>query len=890
MIHSHFPTVTPTAVNVTNVPPVINQLGPFEAVIRLASSPFQPDFSAFDAVASSATCRLDNLETAAAYFAPDASYPFPTVRCFVNATTWGQKYLLYSLDGYYLFRVPSLLSFVQPTGGNVSAPVPSPDVGVPLFGLDSTLSLSPPARKPVPLPADVRNCVRYDASAAAGNANLTNFTLDQGALSPPLASNTTNYKVTGNDPKSAIFGFALTPAAPGANASVDYQTPVSVTGSPIATFYYRAALAPGSNSFTIRVTAANGFTQNVLYVYVASAAAAVLTNLTADAAALVPPFAPGIYDYTLPVDPSVTQVALSVATNGSQYSLRYAPAVFDPAQTSVVFPSTGGLAVGIQAAAAAPSNQLCQNYTTSPNASKPLLLGGWGIKPSTQLPYGSYFYSDAPGFFSTTLALDCVGAKVFYVWDVQIDATAVLYTIAVKRGLPADLTPALSFLDVASGGSSPSPAYNVSNPPQTVYSIVASSVFQQLVLAAQPAAPVVSVRTVPANVTLRYGHNNFSVVLTGLNYVSKASYYVDAVVPSGVLAQILVQTYAYQLIVFPGFPGAFPATPTVNYYLSGADISPAFQGSGPFNYSVNTGDASQSYVLLSSYAWDAAATANLTCVSGCSGPLKVTDPTWLSKVYATINNPGGVSNLTTAQWPQRTNVWALGIAYGVSQVRVKITGSLGDTNTYNLAITRPNQVPDDATLTLVNVTSPDGSRTFGPLFSPATQSYNVSLASPTQNLLFSILTNNPSALVAMSVDGVSVSPSQISASFSPPAPTNQTLIYNLAPLPAQRSPPATYWQWTLPFGNATAGVVTRVVFNVTSGSAQNVYTYWMSVSMGNDASLSGAGYYLAEGTKTPIALAAFTRNGNQLVSILCRRSPLPDLRFRKGAGLLLSCL
>ncbi|GAQ84646.1 hypothetical protein KFL_001990010 [Klebsormidium nitens] len=814
-----------TGFNVSNLPPVMNQLGPFEAVIQLSASPFPAAFTSFDQVAFTAWCCL---------------------------------------DGSYSFRVPAPLSFVKPTD-NTSAPVPvpSPDVGVPLFGLGNVLSLGPPLKRPTPVPADTL-CLKYNADPSATNANLTSVGIDQGvSLSPAFSASTTIYNVIGNDPKAVTFAFSLTPAGPGANVSVDLLSPVSVSGSPIVTGLFRGPLVPGTNIFTVRVTGPNGFTQMTYYIYVTCQATALVTSLTADAAALAPAFAEGVYSYALSVNSSVQQIVLTAASNGTRYTLVYNAAVYDPAQPLVVYPSNTALTVGVTAVLGVPSNLLCRNYTTAANTSKPLFPGGGMNISMAKLPGGYGFLTSPSGALTATLALDCFGTKVFYVWVTQTDKTAVVYTLTVKRAMPADLTPALSILDVISGGTDPTPPYNISNPADTVYSITATSIYQQLMLGAQPAAPVAAVRTVPDQVKLDYGHNTFSLALTGLDYVSKASYSVDAFVPSGVLAQMFVQYLIFSVFMGPILPGQ--TAPSSNFFVVNTGMSPQFQSTGPFNYSVGDGqiDSSQIYVLLTTWEWDATATTTVSCWSGCSGPLYVTDQTWLTRVSSSISIPA-TSTLNSTQWAQRMSVWVLGLAYGVNQVQVNVTGSLGDSSTYYVSINRDSLVADDATLTLVNVSAPNGTQAFGGAqFSPLTQAYNVSLPKPVPSLLFSVLTKNPAATVSMTVDSIPVAPSQISASYSPPAPTTQTLTNNLQPLPSQTVPPATYWQWGIPFGNVTAGVVRRVDFTVTCGSAQAVYSYWLSVAIAHDASLSSVGIYYVEGTQVPIPLSSFQLNGNQ---------------------------
>jgi hypothetical protein len=835
----------PTALKVVNVPGIIDKLEPFEAVIQLSQSPFHGSFAAYDQVAFSSSCKLDNRVTPAALFPPDSTYAFYTVRCFTNATGWGQKTLYFGFDGSNLFLVQTPLSFVKPSGV-ASTPVPSPDVGVPLFGLGNLLSLSPPQKKFTPVPSDDKYCVKYSTEPSLGSADLVNITLDRGSLSPTFSPGTQSYSVAGLDKSSLTWGFSVTPTA-GATVTVDNLGPKS-NGS---TVYYQTNLTAGANDFTVRVTAPNGFTQKLYSIHVDVFIPLVLTNLTTSLGPLSPAFNSSVYDYSLTMSQSALGFKISAVANMPQATIQWGQANFDWSQNPpMVYPNNNNpLGVTIQPAPGTPIIEMCRNYSTSGDRA---LLPGGAVTQSWMLPGGMGFSQDPNTGLPTSsdVWVNCIGKTVVYVWVQQIDGSALLYTIAVNKGVPSSPKPALLNLGVMQGGAPPQPAYNISNPQNTIYSIAAASLFQQLVLTTELAEPVVLIRTIPDPVSLQYGHNNVTLVLTGMDYVSTARYSLDVFVRSGVLAGLSVQKWTNS------WGGG--------YNFENAQLNNPFQGAGLFSYSANV-DPSLEYVVITTFKWDPAAAASLACVGGCVGLLNVTDSTYLNQAQNSAWQIGG-NTLNMEDWVKRMNVWVVGLGYGTNTVQVKVNGSLGDSTVYSVNVTRPSPVPEDATLMQVSVRSADGSKGFGPSFDPWTQVYNVSIPKSNPNLLLSVATKDPAATVAMTVDGVPTTPSQISALNRPPAPSAQLLSNNLVRAPPQQDDPSATWQWALPF-NVTPGVVKRFDFIVTSGAARSTYTYWTSGARGTDASLKTVGYYLADGTRATIDLNQFTLNGNQRVSI-----------------------
>ncbi|GAQ86232.1 hypothetical protein KFL_002770090 [Klebsormidium nitens] len=537
----------PQSLKVANVPAVMDKLGPFEAVIQLIQSPFPAGFARFDLVANAATCLLDDVLTPAAYFPPDATYAFPSVRCLANATSWGQKTISFGFDTTSTFPVQTPLSFVAPTGV-ASTPIPSPDVGIPLFGLGNVLSLSPPRNQPTVLPPDAKLCVRFNNDPAAANANLAGIVPDSGSLSPAFSPAQTNYRVSGNSASSPTFGFTVTSAAAGAIVSVDTLTPASVNG---AAQYYQTTLVSGSNFFTIRITAPNGFTQNVYYLTVTGTVAGVVTSLVpvtysmstaaAPGAQLSPPFSSGVYDYSMNVDILVDSLIFNAAGGTPQPSLFVASAVPDLSfDAPPLYANNPAPFVSVQQPDdTTPWFGPCLPYPKNDSGATTLLRGGRGVPlaPLSALPAGFAFRQSTTGGLTTgaTLGVNCVGTTVLYVWIQQADNTATLYTISVQRGVSGTGPPALSGLEVFAGGSPPQPPFSASNPPSTVYSINASAPGQQLRIRTIPSStsvPIAMIRTVPPAVTLALGHNKFDIVVTGVDNRTTTSYHVDAIVRS----------------------------------------------------------------------------------------------------------------------------------------------------------------------------------------------------------------------------------------------------------------------------------------------------------------------------------------------------------------------
>lgn len=542
-----FHAVPPTSLKVANVPAVMDKLGPFEAVIQLINPIFPADFTRFDLVANAATCQLDNVLTPAAYFPADATYAFPSVRCFANATSWGQKTISFGFDTTSMFPVQTPLSFVAPSTGVASTPIPSPDVGVPLFGLGNLLSLSPPRNQPTVLPTDAKLCVRFNNDAAAANANLASIALDSGSLSPAFSPAQTNYGVTGNSANSPTFGFTVTPAAAGAIVSVDNLTPASVTG---AAQYYQTKLVSGSNYFVIRITAPNGFTQNVYYLTVTSTVPSGITSLVPltvskfnaapPGAQLYPPFSPDVFDYKLDVQVLVDSLIFNAAGGTPQPSLFVASAPPDPTSNPPpLYANISAPFVSVQPDDSTPSLNLCLPYPKNNGSGTALLRGGRGVPLAalSALPAGFAFKQSATGGLTTgaTLGVNCIGTTVLYVWVPQADNTATLYIISVQRGYSGSTEPpALFRMEVVGGGSPFQPAFSPSNPPSTAYSINASP-GQQLQIRTVPsimALPIATIRTVPPAVTLALGHNKFDIVLTATDNVTTTSYHIDAIVRS----------------------------------------------------------------------------------------------------------------------------------------------------------------------------------------------------------------------------------------------------------------------------------------------------------------------------------------------------------------------
>ncbi len=157
--------------------------------------------------------------------------------------------------------------------------------------------------------------------AGSGNADLSDLTVSQGALTPSFASGTTAYT---DSVANSVTGMTVTPTVAEANATVTVNGSTVASGSPSQAI----SLSVGSNTITIVVTAQDGMTTKTYTVTVtrASSSNADLGGLTVSQGALTPAFSSGTTSYTdqvanstssMTVTPTAADATATITVNGS---------------------------------------------------------------------------------------------------------------------------------------------------------------------------------------------------------------------------------------------------------------------------------------------------------------------------------------------------------------------------------------------------------------------------------------------------------------------------------------------------------------------------------------------------------------------------------------------
>ncbi|ACM21054.1 cytochrome c, 20 heme-binding sites [Geotalea daltonii FRC-32] len=157
--------------------------------------------------------------------------------------------------------------------------------------------------------------------AASTNANLNNFALSSGTLSPAFASGTTSYTASVSNATSTI---TVTPTAQDSTATIKVNGVAVTSGTASVPF----ALVVGANTLNTVVTAQDGTTTKTYTVVVTRAPSTNtnLSNLVLSAGTLSPSFASGTTSYTasvtnatssITVTPTVQDTTATIKVNGA---------------------------------------------------------------------------------------------------------------------------------------------------------------------------------------------------------------------------------------------------------------------------------------------------------------------------------------------------------------------------------------------------------------------------------------------------------------------------------------------------------------------------------------------------------------------------------------------
>lgn len=165
--------------------------------------------------------------------------------------------------------------------------------------------------------------INVTRAAASTDANLSNFTISAGTLSPTFASGTTSY--TASVPNN-VTSLTVTPTTSSTNSTVTINGTTVTSGSASGSI----SLAVGNNTISTVVTAQDGSTTKTYTLTVTRATAlstdATLSNLAINQGTLNPTFASGTTSYSasvaytvtsINVTPTVNQANATVTVNGT---------------------------------------------------------------------------------------------------------------------------------------------------------------------------------------------------------------------------------------------------------------------------------------------------------------------------------------------------------------------------------------------------------------------------------------------------------------------------------------------------------------------------------------------------------------------------------------------
>lgn len=154
--------------------------------------------------------------------------------------------------------------------------------------------------------------INVTRAAASTDANLSNFTISAGTLSPTFSSGTTSY--TANVANN-VTSLTVTPTTSSANSTVTVNGTTVTSGSTSGSI----PLAVGNNTISTVVTAQDGSTTKTYTLTVTRATAsstdATLSNLTINQGTLSPTFASGTTSYSASVAYTVTSINVTPTVN-----------------------------------------------------------------------------------------------------------------------------------------------------------------------------------------------------------------------------------------------------------------------------------------------------------------------------------------------------------------------------------------------------------------------------------------------------------------------------------------------------------------------------------------------------------------------------------------------
>jgi LEA14-like dessication related protein len=255
--------------------------------------------------------------------------------------------------------------------------------------------------------------------AAAAIAELSSLSLSSGTLAPAFSPATTTYSASVDNGTASI---SLTPLA--GVGSITVNGVPTASGNPSAAL----ALAVGSNSISVVVTAPNGVNSKTYTITVTRAAAANadLAALAVPGAVLTPAFAPGVSSYALalPAGSSSINVIAAVADANARLTVNGVAVASGSASPAILLaPGSNSVLVSVTAA-----NGSVKTYTISATRAVSdnaglgsLVISGGTLSPAfasattaytVALPNGSTSVSLTPAVLDASASITVNGVAV----------------------------------------------------------------------------------------------------------------------------------------------------------------------------------------------------------------------------------------------------------------------------------------------------------------------------------------------------------------------------------------------------------------------------------------------------------------------------------------------
>ena len=610
----------------------------------------------------------------------------------------------------------------------------------------------------------------------SSDATLSSLSLSSGSLSPGFNLTTTSYTASIANSVSSI---TVTPMLSNAFATVKINSEEVISGSASQAILMNT----GSNTVTVAVTAQDG-TINTYLVTVtrAQSSDATLASLSLSSGSLSPNFASATTSYTASIDNTVNSIFVTPILN----------------ETHAIVKVNG-------------------ITTASGNPSAPISMS--------------------------------VGANTVTIIVTAEDSSTNTYILTVTRSQSADAT--LSALSLSSGSLNPSfsagnSAYTVSLA-NTANSITVTPLVNEATATVTVNGIAVPAGSASAAISMNVGVNAITIVVTAQNGTTKTydltltrAQSADATLSSLSLSNSsLIQTFSPSTTAYNASidftVASITVTPTVHEANATISVNGVSTTSGNASQalSMNLGanavtiivtaqDGSiETYVITVTRGPSSDATlSNLSLSSGSLSPSFSTSTTSYTASIAntmnaitvtpTVNEPNATVTVNGVTTTSAHASSSFNMNIGINTLTVVVTAQDGSTNTYTVAVTRPES--SDANLASLVLSS--GS--LSPSFAADTTSYSVSVANAVTSITVTPTVNEANATVA--VAGISTTSGNASSAISLSVGQNQVTVL----VTAQDGSTKTY---TLQITRAASSNANLASLTISSGSLSPSFAF-----------------------------------------------------------------